>query len=349
MVLPELLFRDAVVREARRSRRFEEPFVLSRIELTGRGNVESRWTRVLEGLCTARREGDIVGWFVQDTVLGIVRPLTVAEPAESAGSPFVAAQQDLAVTLASEALHGCSVHTDVVSPATVAQWLELLDPGASGRRPGSALRRVAKRTLDIAGSAALMTTLSPVFLAVAAAVKLTSNGPVFFRQERIGRGGTPFMMLKFRTMYANNDPAIHRQYVLQFIESGGAAAPLVSDKPVFKLVDDPRVTPLGNFLRRSSLDELPQFWNVLRGDMSLVGPRPPLHYEVERYRGWHWHRVLDATPGITGLWQVTGRSRTTFDEMVRLDIRYARTHTLWTDIRILLATPKAVVSGNGAH
>jgi lipopolysaccharide/colanic/teichoic acid biosynthesis glycosyltransferase len=109
------------------------------------------------------------------------------------------------------------------------------------------------------------------------------------------------------------------------------------------------VTTVGAFLRRSSLDEIPQFWNVLRGDMSLVGPRPPLPYEVRCYKPWHRRRVFDAKPGITGLWQVTGRSRTTFDEMVRLDIRYARTHSLWGDLKILLATPRAVISGSGAH
>ena len=118
---------------------------------------------------------------------------------------------------------------------------------------------------------------------------------------------------------------------------------------MFKIVDDPRVTPLGHFLRRSSLDEFPQFWNVLTGEMSLVGPRPPLPYEVARYKRWHRRRLLEAKPGITGLWQVTGRSRTTFDEMVRLDLRYARNYSVWTDVKILLATPRAVLSGKGAH
>jgi lipopolysaccharide/colanic/teichoic acid biosynthesis glycosyltransferase len=117
---------------------------------------------------------------------------------------------------------------------------------------------------------------------------------------------------------------------------------------VFKIVNDPRVTPVGHILRKTSLDELPQFWNVLRGDMSLVGPRPPLAYEVQQYKPWHYRRVLEAKPGITGLWQVTGRSRTTFDDMVRLDLRYARTWSVWTDVKILLATPRAVITGKGA-
>jgi lipopolysaccharide/colanic/teichoic acid biosynthesis glycosyltransferase len=120
------------------------------------------------------------------------------------------------------------------------------------------------------------------------------------------------------------------------------------DSVLFKMKEDPRITPLGRFLRRYSIDELPQLINVLRGDMSLVGPRPPLHYEVEQYQRWHCRRVLEAKPGLTGLWQVAGRSRTTFDEMVRLDLRYARTRSLWTDVKILLATPAAVIVGKGA-
>jgi lipopolysaccharide/colanic/teichoic acid biosynthesis glycosyltransferase len=177
-------------------------------------------------------------------------------------------------------------------------------------------------------------------------VKLTSKGPVFFQQQRVGEAGRPFMMFKFRTMHVNADPGIHQQYYEKYIQSANSES---AKNVVFKIVNDPRVTPIGHFLRRSSLDEFPQFWNVLKGEMSLVGPRPPLPYEVARYKRWHRRRVLEAKPGITGLWQVTGRSRTTFDEMVRLDLRYARNRSVWTDLRILLATPRAVISGNGAH
>jgi lipopolysaccharide/colanic/teichoic acid biosynthesis glycosyltransferase len=154
-------------------------------------------------------------------------------------------------------------------------------------------------------------------------------------------------MFKFRSMRADADPLLHRQYVESFIQAGAQRPD--GGETICKIVKDPRVTSVGHFLRRSSLDEVPQFWNVLMGEMSLVGPRPPLPYEVARYKSWHRRRVLDAKPGITGLWQVTGRSRTTFDEMVRLDLRYARSYGVWTDVKILLATPKAVLSGKGAH
>ncbi|HET7573641.1 MAG TPA: sugar transferase [Solirubrobacterales bacterium] len=181
-----------------------------------------------------------------------------------------------------------------------------------------------KRAMDICALMLLAPLLSPVILAIAVAVFLDSPGPVFYRAKRIGRGGRPFEMLKFRTM-----------------RIGLAGRSLAG-------AGDPRITPLGRALRNSRLDELPQLWNVMRGEMSLVGPRPPLAYEVEQYQAWHCRRVRDAKPGITGLWQVKGRSRTTFDEMVRLDLRYAKARSLWLDVKILLATPRAVIGGKGA-
>ncbi|MGZ7039897.1 MAG: sugar transferase, partial [Thermoanaerobaculia bacterium] len=156
-----------------------------------------------------------------------------------------------------------------------------------------------------------------------------------------------FTMLKFRTMHMNAGHAVHHEFVTSFIKSGRQAQE-AGKNGMFKIANDPRVTPIGRILRKTSLDELPQLWNVARGDMSLVGPRPPLYYEVEEYQPWHRRRVLEAKPGITGLWQVAGRSRTTFDEMVRLDLRYARARSLWTDVKILLATPAAVIVGKGA-
>jgi len=149
-------------------------------------------------------------------------------------------------------------------------------------------------------------------------------------------------------MYIGNDAAIHREFVQQFIANGAAVKPAAKDAALYKLATDPRVTPIGRFLRKTSLDELPQFLNVLIGQMSLVGPRPPVPYEVECYHLWHKARLLEAKPGITGLWQVTGRSRVKFDDMVRMDLRYANTWSLWLDIKILAQTPHAVLSGNGA-
>jgi lipopolysaccharide/colanic/teichoic acid biosynthesis glycosyltransferase len=150
-------------------------------------------------------------------------------------------------------------------------------------------------------------------------------------------------------MYVNNDPEVHRRYVQTLIRPQERRSVSAGPSSVYKMTNDPRVTPLGRFLRKTSLDELPQFINVLKGDMSLVGPRPPIPYEFENYDTWHRRRVLEAKPGITGLWQVMGRSRTTFDEMVRLDLQYIRDQSFWLDLKILVKTPVAVLSGSGAH
>ncbi|HSW39964.1 MAG TPA: sugar transferase, partial [Acidobacteriota bacterium] len=200
-----------------------------------------------------------------------------------------------------------------------------------------------KRVIDVAGSLGLLIVLLPLFLTIAVLVKLSSQGPALFKQKRLGRMGKEFDFLKFRTMYANNDPAIHREYVGKLIKGE------LCKGTVYKIQNDPRVTPIGRLLRRTSLDELPQFINVLKGEMSLVGPRPPIRYEMENYCCWHRRRILEARPGITGLWQVHGRSRMTFDEMVRLDIRYIMEQSLWLDLKILLQTPRAVISSAGAY
>lgn len=204
-----------------------------------------------------------------------------------------------------------------------------------------------KRSMDIAGSLVALTLSAPLFVVVALAIKLTSAGPVLFRQERVGLHGRHFVMLKFRSMYLASDSSIHEQYIDRLI-AGTLGVSGANTTPVYKLADDPRVTPFGRLLRRTSLDELPQFVNVLTGAMSLVGPRPPIPYEVDRYAAWHMQR-LAVKPGITGLWQVGGRSRLTFDDMVRLDIWYATSWSLWLDVKILLQTLRAVVSGRGAY
>jgi lipopolysaccharide/colanic/teichoic acid biosynthesis glycosyltransferase len=207
-----------------------------------------------------------------------------------------------------------------------------------------------KRVVDVAGSAAMLLLLGPLLALIALAIKQTSKGPVVFQQERLGQFGVRFKFLKFRTMYTNNDPKIHREYTQRFIAGQSRRHdPEPGKLAVYKLTNDSRVTPIGRFLRKTSLDELPQLWNVLRGEMSLVGPRPPVPYEFEVYDIWHRRRVLEVKPGVTGLWQVTGRSRMCFDDMVRLDLRYSQSWSLWLDLKILIATPRAVLGGEGAY
>jgi lipopolysaccharide/colanic/teichoic acid biosynthesis glycosyltransferase len=345
-VLSEELFRDALVRERKRADRFEEPFVLVLVSLNGRAEGPSRWRPLLKGL-SPKLDADVIGWFERGSVLGFVRSLADRDRKQTTTSIAVAVRRELARSLSPSTLGYCSIRLEVYSPHSNSMSPVLADTRNEPRAKQAILRAAAKRVLDIVGSAGCLVVLSPVFLLVAALVKLTSKGPVFFRQERVGRAGRPFTMLKFRTMHVNVDERIHQKYVESFIQSGKTAG--AGKNVVFKIVNDPRITPIGHFLRKSSLDELPQFLNTLKGDMSLVGPRPSLTYEVARYKGWHRRRVLEVKPGITGLWQVTGRSRTTFDEMVRLDLRYARNPSIWADLKILCATPWAVISGEGAH
>jgi len=202
---------------------------------------------------------------------------------------------------------------------------------------------VAKRAFDVIGALVLLMVLSPVLLVLAVLVAWSSPGPVLFKQVRLGKRGEPFLFYKFRTMVDGNDPTDHRAYARALIR--GEALPV---RGSFKLADDPRVTRVGAFLRRYSLDEFPQLFNVLQGRMSLVGPRPPLPYEAELYGPLEWQRLWVA-PGITGLWQVSGRSRLTFDEMIELDLAYIDHWSFWMDLLIVIRTPLAVLVGDGAR
>lgn len=212
------------------------------------------------------------------------------------------------------------------------------------RGPESVLRRA----IDVVGAAVALVALSPVLLLISIAVKISSRGPIFFRQERVGRQGRRFTMLKFRTMVTGNDPSAHREYLAQYIQSGAPASVAADGTRIYKLTEDPRVTSVGAWLRAFSLDELPQLWNVLVGEMSLVGPRPCLPYEWDLYRPWQ-RRRLDVMPGCTGLWQVTARSHVAFDEMVILDLHYAHHGSVGRDLWLIAQTVPAMIRGRGGY
>lgn len=214
--------------------------------------------------------------------------------------------------------------------------------------PLSDAQRFLKRTSDIVIASAAFIVTSPIWLLIAILIKRDSRGPVFFRQERVGMDGRIFLCLKFRTMRANADDAIHRETYKQNISGDVSANAGDDQKPVYgKVANDPRITRVGRWLRRSSLDELPQLINVLRGDMSVVGPRPPIPYEVHEYAIWHRKR-LDMKPGITGLWQVSGRNRLTFEQMVKVDLFYIENWSIWLDLKIILLTIPALWRDEGA-
>lgn len=217
------------------------------------------------------------------------------------------------------------------------------------QEPLTDAERFLKRASDIIISAIAMLIISPVWLIISLLIKLDSRGSILFKQERVGMDGRIFLCYKFRTMRADADENMHREAYLKNIEGNTEANAGDIEKPVFgKVKDDPRITKIGRFLRRSSVDELPQILNVLKGDMSIVGPRPPIPYEVENYDVWH-RRRLDMKPGITGLWQVSGRNRLTFEEMVRIDLFYIENWSLWLDLKIILLTLPAILRGDGAR
>jgi lipopolysaccharide/colanic/teichoic acid biosynthesis glycosyltransferase len=372
-VSSEERFRSLLLLERRRAERSTKPFVLMLLDASTIRHdsaqlptAEQAYDRLLrrisllqQALATLKsstRETDSIGWYRYGLILGVIftevgsdEISTIVETlrakfcgklvedlgAESAGN--------IAVSFHSFPEHYNSSDSGWTVDSTLYPELHRLSP----RRK---ISRFMKRAIDIAGSGTLLFLLLPVLAAIAAIIKLTSKGPVLFQQERIGLFGARFKCLKFRSMYLNNDPQIHQDYVREFISGQVSGQPKDSTEPVvYKITKDPRITTIGRFLRRASLDELPQLWNVLVGEMSLVGPRPPVPYEFEIYELWHRRRVFEVKPGVTGLWQVSGRSSTRFDEMVRLDLRYCTTWSLWLDLKILFATPKVVLFGSGAY
>ena len=238
------------------------------------------------------------------------------------------------------------------------------DSGYIALRPATANRAyyyISKRLLDLVISSVALLILLPVMMIVALLIKLDSAGPILFKQKRIGARrrtenhhtywlNVTFQCYKFRTMVCNADPTLHKSYVRALINNDCDSMAQIqgSDTQLRKLAHDPRITRVGKILRKCSIDELPQFFNILKGDMSLVGPRPAIPYEVEMYKPWHYQR-LNAQPGITGLWQVTARSTASFDEMIILDIQYIKRQSFWLDIAIILKTPFAVLSCKGAE
>lgn len=355
-VLAENVFHSMLTLERRRAERSRKPFVLMLLDANlENGSAGEILEQAVSIIVASTRETDLVGWYKHHAILGVIfsevsmagdLPITetLRTKIETAFSKHLGRERAAKIAIS---LHVFPESWDKNSSGWVAD--SKLYPDLKRKVSRKRLPLVIKRVIDILGSAALLLLLSPILAVIVALIKLTSKGPVIYKQERLGQFGARFKCLKFRTMYINNNPKIHQEYVQQFIAGkDGLDNSQGSDKPVYKLVKDPRVTFIGGFLRKTSLDELPQFWNVLRGEMSLVGPRPPVLYEFEVYDIWHRRRVLEVKPGVTGLWQVSGRNRTRFDEMVRLDLRYCQTWSIWLDLKILFATPRAVFNGGGA-
>jgi lipopolysaccharide/colanic/teichoic acid biosynthesis glycosyltransferase len=358
ILLSEDAFVSMLYLERRRAERADNRFVLVLVDVTKNVNgfaKERTIQKFTKALTEATRETDIIGWHVENSLIGIIGTELGDASNEQIQQRFLERLRNIfeakmgwekssSISVSfhffpEESGKGSGDHTANIK----------LYPEIQKRETARRFSLAIKRAIDVVGSAAALIFFSPIFAAVAVAVKLSSKGPVLFKQERLGQHGKSFTVLKFRSMRTDCDAKIHQKYVEQFIAGQVDGKSDNAEKPVYKIQQDPRVTSVGNFIRKTSLDELPQFWNVLRGDMSLVGPRPSLAYEYRAYELWHRRRVLEIKPGITGLWQVEGRSRTRFDDMVRLDLKYARAWSVWLDLRILAQTPAAVIQGTGAH
>jgi lipopolysaccharide/colanic/teichoic acid biosynthesis glycosyltransferase len=302
-------------------------------------------------LASSLREIDIQGWYDQGKVIGVICTEITVFDEPSIERIFQKIHNRLVDKLGEELMSRIKISFYVYPEAKRKMSLGLplsmkLYPELTDRDLSCRFAMFAKRTMDILGSAVGLFLSCPLFLIISVAIKVTSSGPIFFRQQRLGLNGKTFKMLKFRSMYWNCDANNHKEYIKKYITDQRNSA---IEPGVFKLNVDDRITPVGRILRKTSLDELPQLLNVLRGDMSLVGPRPPISYEFDLYHAWHIRRLIGCKPGITGLWQISGRSRTTFDEMVRLDLQYMNEWSLWFDFRILMKTPIAVLAGHGAY
>jgi exopolysaccharide biosynthesis polyprenyl glycosylphosphotransferase len=352
-------FRTMIAFERKRSERSHKAYALALISAADRLPATKRKSlleKIAMALSALTRDTDLIGWYRGGSVLGIIFTDIVNQEKNAVVS---ALRTRITETLRENLTREQLSHISIVLDCYPEDWrIEALRrpsnpalyPDVTSRDRSRRIAMTIKRMLDIVGSVVALVLCAPLFLVVAIAIKATSRGPVFFRQQRVGQYGKPFVVLKFRSMHLNNDESVHQEWFRNFYTGKAKRHETDGSKSAsYKLPNDPRVTRVGRLLRRTSIDEVPQFINVLKGEMSLVGPRPPIPYEVDAYKPWHRGRVLQAKPGITGLWQVNGRSRVAFDEMVRLDLRYARTWSIWMDIKILLKTPAAVFFGEGAY
>lgn len=352
-VLIEDFFHEMIYIERRRSERSKKPFALALVDVSGLhygARAKDAVRSAAHALKASVRETDAIGWYTHNMLLGVIFTGIGAcdEPAlkdkveravREAASPEVSGPEKNAIVT----LH--------IFPEEKADAIDLtLYPELEKKKTPSRVYPAFKRVIDVIGALFAILLFSPFFILIPLLIKLSSKGPVLFRQKRIGRLGRPFTFLKFRSMHVGNDEKVHMEYVRKLILEEKAYKGSPQGSPgVYKIMNDPRITRIGRVLRKTSLDELPQFINVLKGDMSLVGPRPPIPYELESYDSWHRRRYLEPKPGITGLWQVEGRSRTTFNEMVRMDIRYLQEKSLWLDLKLIVKTPWALITSRGAY
>ncbi len=327
-------FSTLIKRERFRADRNNQKFSLITFDVSGQNKNLSHIELLTDILTSRLRICDEMGWF-DERRIAVLLPETAIK-----GARKLAHCISEKITLAGILLH-CTVY---MYPSM--KWIDGESLSAPSYPVDTVHEKLAvghripvwKRTMDIIGSSIGLLIMSPLLIAFTIMIKIVSPGPVFFRQERVGRSDNIFTLFKFRTMRVNNDESEHRKYLKDLIGDGSD-----DEKPMIKLDDNARIIPFGKIIRSIAIDELPQLINVLRGEMSLVGPRPCIPYEAEEYFSWHARRFY-ITPGLTSLWQVSGKNKTTFKEMIRLDIKYAAERSFLMDVIIFLKTPLVVLS-----
>ncbi len=334
--------------ERKRAQRTGDSYTLILIDISGLEPTTDKKLSVERCLFHTTRNYDWKGWYRAGQTIGIIFT-GLDESAEKtlkerllnafrASSIIIHPDRILASTY-----HISKDNKETVSPEEKPVWNPIVMCQDSDMSLGS---KIQKRCIDVFGATLGILLFMPLFITIALLIKLSSKGPVFFIQERIGKNGKPFRLFKFRSMKVDCDDSIHRDFVRKLIRGENILD--ADGNEIYKIRKDPRITPLGHILRKTSLDELPQFFNVLKGDMSLVGPRPAIPYEVAQYNHWHCRRIT-AKPGITGFWQVEGRSFTSFDGMVRMDIHYIENWSVLMDLQLIFKTPLIIFSSRGAY
>lgn len=333
------LFLSQLQRERRRSERTKDPLSLAVFRYdSGNINELAAADRLAQHLHRIKRDIDVVGYIDVGTI-GVILLDTNAEGAQRFllrlstrlnGLRFLGTTFTFPDNIFDRLLSG----VDACSPAQSIFF----------DRTNGCLQAIAKRLIDIVIASTVLVLCAPLMLATAIAVAMTSPGPAIFRQTRLGKDGTPLVMNKFRSMYQDADERIHRDHVAKLIGDAPDGEDEANDKKTWqKLDNDPRITPIGRIIRNLKIDELPQLFNVLKGDLSLVGPRPPIPYEVAFYQAWHLGRILAVKPGITGFWQIESGGNVTFDDMVRMDLQYVANASILLDLKILYRTAAVVV------
>jgi lipopolysaccharide/colanic/teichoic acid biosynthesis glycosyltransferase/GGDEF domain-containing protein len=340
-VLPRHHFLKALQRERWRADRSKSPLSIALFRYHGaRGDEFRRVTELLDFFRGAARQTDILG-NLGDQTIALVLPDTNSQGTQQFAKKVAKRVSELEFT-STTGTYPNDVFDDLLTGnRDLAQAHPLFIDRPRG--PDN-ISRLLKRCIDVNSAAVAIVLLSPLMLVTAAAIALTSPGPVIYRQIRLGKGGVPFTFYKFRSMGRNLADEVHREYVIGLIRGAqGHDADGNAPRPWTKLRSDPRITAVGRFIRRTSIDELPQLFNVLKGDLSLIGPRPALPYEAENYQSWHLRRILEIKPGVSGLWQVEAGPNTTFDDMVRLDLLYMRKWSLMLDLKIMIKTVQVVL------